>query len=550
MLKTMLFLMAAAPIGNTANAQVTDRPRPAEWANLVEGGCFRDRFLPMQGQNLSSDCWGVNGVKPRLVDNGIEDATWSYWGGNILRADDGKYHLFVCGWLESSPKGHATWSKSQVFNAESNNPWGPFVIKDIIGAGHNPEVYRTKEGKYVLYVIHRRYVSDSINGPWTQEKLDQDKRDRAVKLDQSNETFARREDGSVLMVSRLGNVFISQTGLTPFYCLLDSTVFPKVEGDFEDPIVWRDDVQYHLIVNDWRGRIARYLRSKDGVNWVLDPGEAYTPGIAVHADGSKEDWFKYERMKVLQDEYGRAVQANFAVIDTLKPLDKGRDNHSSKNICIPLNPGVLMEIVDGSVITSKTKQIRVRIKAEKGFNPQTDIDFSSLRFGASSEVNFGRGCEVLSTKADGHDVIVTFNGRGNGITKEEFAPKLIGRYRSGGMLYGYARLPYVDYKEPILSPRAPSFSFEGNNASCSVMIDNLGLSTSATATVKVELLKNGKRTKVAQTTLKPLEAYASDTVSMLCKNIFNKGEEETLIISITSKNKAYPEFTVKKIVKE
>jgi hypothetical protein len=34
-----------------------------------------------------------------------------------------------------------------------------------------------------------------------------------------------------------------------------------------------------MIVNDWLGRIAYYLRSKDGIHWVVDPGEAYTPEL-------------------------------------------------------------------------------------------------------------------------------------------------------------------------------------------------------------------------------------------------------------------------------
>ena len=138
-----------------------------------------------------------------------------------------------------------------------------------------------------------------------------------------------------------------------------------------------------MIVNDWLGRIAFYLRSKDGVNWVTDPGEAYMPGIAVHEDGRAEDWFKYERIKMYQDKYGRAVQANFAVIDTLKNKDKPFDNHSSKNISIPLTPGVLLAILDKKPITAQTKTIRLKIQAEDGFNPQTDIDLNSLRFGAS-----------------------------------------------------------------------------------------------------------------------------------------------------------------------
>jgi hypothetical protein len=41
------------------------------------------------------------------------------------------------------------------------------------------------------------------------------------------------------------------------------------------------------------------------------------PGIAVHENDVQEGWFKYERIKVMQDEHGRAMAANFAVIDVL-----------------------------------------------------------------------------------------------------------------------------------------------------------------------------------------------------------------------------------------
>ena len=175
------------------------------------------------------------------------------------------------------------------------------------------------------------------------------------------------------MVCRGGGVWISQDGLSTYNQISDQRIYPPVEGEFEDPVVWRDSVQYHAIVNDWLGRVAFYLRSKDGVKWVTEPGEAYMPGIAVHKDGTKEDWFKYERIKIFQDEQGRAIQANFAVIDTLKNEDKPNDRHSSKNISLPLNPGVLMTLLDKKPITAKTKEIRLLIKAESNFNPQTEI---------------------------------------------------------------------------------------------------------------------------------------------------------------------------------
>ena len=70
----------------------------------MEGARFMDRLQPMKGEVLSADVWGADSVRPRLVDNGIELAGTSFWGGNILREPDGKYHLFVCGWPENSPK--------------------------------------------------------------------------------------------------------------------------------------------------------------------------------------------------------------------------------------------------------------------------------------------------------------------------------------------------------------------------------------------------------------------------------------------------------------
>ena len=51
---------------------------------------------------------------------------------------------------------------------------------------------------------------------------------------------------------------------------------------------------------------------------VSNEDKDYFHRINQYEDGTVEDWYKYERIKVLQDEYGRAVQANFAVIDTLR----------------------------------------------------------------------------------------------------------------------------------------------------------------------------------------------------------------------------------------
>ena len=433
------------------------------------------------------------------------------------------------------------WPNSTVYHAVCNNSIGPFMIKDTIGPGHNPEAFRLKDGRVVVYVIDGYYLADDLNGPWTYNKFDFDKRDRPIIEGLSNLTFSQREDGSYLMVCRGGGVWISQTGLSPYNQITDKRVYPPVKGEFEDPVVWRDHVQYHLIVNDWLGRIAFYLRSKDGVNWVTDPGEAYLPGISVHKDGKVEDWFKYERIKILQDEYGRAIQANFAVIDTLKHEDLPNDNHSSKNISIPLNPGLLLTVLDTKPITPNTKTIRVKIAAEEGFNPQTDIDLNSLRFGASTEVNFGKGSKVLSTAKEGKDLIVTFDAKGNGITAEEFAPKLLGKTTAGKLLYGYARLPWISYNDPILSARMPVFAADGRNMT--IEVENFGQVTSKPAVLKLEQLKDGKKTEIGQTKLPSLAPYGKTKVTLSGKSNFSKEEVGNFILTIRTTDNIVSTFS-------
>lgn len=500
-LRRILFSIGVMLTVISVNAQITERERPAEWKHLVKGARFMDRFLPMPDGMRAKGIWGAEYVQQRYVDNGIEMPETSFWGGNIMQTPDKKYHLFVCGWPENSPKGHMFWPESTVFHAVSDCLSGPYAIQDTIGKGHNPEAFVLEDGRVVVYVIDGYYISESINGPWQYGKFEFDSRDRKIIEGLSNLTFARREDGSRLIVCRGGGIWVSRTGLSPYMQLTDKRVYPAVDGRFEDPVVWKDELQYHLIVNDWLGRIAYYQRSKDGIHWVTEQGEAYVPGVSFHKDGVVENWFKYERPKVFQDKHGRAIQMNFAVIDTIKWDDLPNDNHSSKNICIPLNKGMLLSVLNKKQICDITPYIEVKIQAEEGFNPQTEIDVESLRFGAFQKVNFGRGCKPLRSKKSGKDLIVVFDGRGSGITADEFAPKMIGKDKKGNLIYGYARLPYVDYAPSTLSARHPVINNEKKELA--VEIQNFGLSTSRRTEVKVfcdeKLLAEG--------VVKPLKPY-------------------------------------------
>ena len=424
--------------------EAVERPRPAGWENLVYGGRFMDRFEVASpiGNGFTDKCWGGDNVRPRDIRNGIEDAEYSYWGGNIVKTHDadgrGEYHMFVARWKESVPKGHFYWPHSEIAHAVSNRPDGDFKVVEVLGAGHNPEAFRCKDGSWAVYCIDAKgkaflYRAQTLAGPWKYERMQLDLDGKKMIEGESNFSFCVRPDGSVLAVCRGGGIWLSEDGLKPFVRKSEGRVYPNVAGRFEDPVLWRDEVQYHMIVNDWQGRVAWKLVSPDGFNWTTLPGEAYTPGIAkISVDGKEyiNDWFKFERMKVYQDEFGRVVQANFAVIDCPKPNDRGSDNHSSKNITIPVNPGRRIESLKRTC-----KGWEVRIRSERNFDAMQDVDVESLILGPQSMVAFGAGVKAISTAEAGRDLVVIFPP----IELATEVVEILGREKSGRLFFATAR---------------------------------------------------------------------------------------------------------------
>ena len=186
---------------------------------LVEGGSFMDLIEPLPARgDFRSDVWGGDNVIPRDVENGIEGAEYSYWGGNVIKDDDGKYHMFVCRWPENSYKGevkqgHALWWSSVVVHAVSDNALGPFKVVREIGRGHNPEIYRRKDGSYVVGVMgDRAYTSPTLNGPWTEIKATFQWLDDSKPQNKNNRTYVVREDGSGRPSVDQGGVHDPQVG--------------------------------------------------------------------------------------------------------------------------------------------------------------------------------------------------------------------------------------------------------------------------------------------------------------------------------------------------
>src|SRR6478609_830712 len=133
---------------------------------------------------LSSASWGVPGVLPRDLANGIESAKgagvhpdYYYWDGQIIRAKDGKYHLFMSTFSGNTNFG-TSWQSSDAYHAISqSNVLGPYLRQDYIYTssgshkGHNVSAVELPDGSYAVVVSEivpfTIYKSSSLDGPWT-----------------------------------------------------------------------------------------------------------------------------------------------------------------------------------------------------------------------------------------------------------------------------------------------------------------------------------------------------------------------------------------------
>jgi len=312
---------------------------------------FIDYFLPMPINGaLSKDAWGAAEAGARDQQNGLEDANmarWSYWDGQIIKAPDGKYHLFASRWDQA--KGHSEWPNSKAVHAVSDKFTGPYLDKGLCwpdnqgGRGHNVTALALPDGRYGVVISETRpgtvFVSKSLEGPWEQLGVI-----KGEGLHASNISIMVRPDGDYMIVPRSGQVFISKAadGILGPYKSVGPSAFPKGIPNLEDPCIFYSGDLYHIIVNSWSERKAYHLTSRDGKNDWVNRGIAYDPTKAFirYTDGTVNRWHKLERPGVLM-ENGHVTAMTFAVLDTPKDNQTGNNGHGSKIIVVPFDGAAL-----------------------------------------------------------------------------------------------------------------------------------------------------------------------------------------------------------------
>ncbi|MBN2191546.1 MAG: hypothetical protein JW751_01920 [Polyangiaceae bacterium] len=364
-------ILACANLGGVARAQTTKT--------------FIDYLkpTPITCAPLSSETWGVEGVLPRDLCNGIESARgagvppeYYYWDGQILKAQDGKYHMFMSTW--SGADGfNPGWLGSDAYHAISEQGvLGPYLRQDYVynnngsHKGHNVSALELADGRYAVVVSETVpftiYTSSSLDGPWTgcTASIQANGINYTDGNFASNVSLVVRHDGKHQIVQRHGHIGLADNLCGPYLLQKPTWAFspenlPTIDSIYprrteipgvpspsyaweEDPHIWRSGGMYHVLYSGSGDRVGWHLYSPDGINDWRDGGLSCNPRLYEQMfcyEGSTTctQWYKMERPGVVLED-GHVTHVTWAVADVDKDNQiPGNSNHGSKIIVIPFD---------------------------------------------------------------------------------------------------------------------------------------------------------------------------------------------------------------------
>ncbi len=337
----------------------------------------------VQPESLDLQSW-IRPVPPTAV---LREEAYFVWGGSVVRAGDGRYHMFYSRWRKEH--GFNAWvTHSEVARAVSDSPIGPFKHVDVAlpergpkhwdgHCTHNPTAYRFGDKYYLYYTgnygdrqpteglnwSHRNHqrigvaVAERPEGPWRrfdQPVIDISRdKDAPDSLMTANPAATQRPDGSILLVYKCVSQYRPLPFGGPVVHLAASApaatgpftknlkpVFIAAGDDFpaEDPFIWYDGARerYFAVVKDQKGafsgvgRALVLFESEAGFDWRIAEHPLVSELEILWADTGTEAVHRLERPQLLF-ENGDPAMLYCAVM---------KDGGETYNVHIPLRrPG-------------------------------------------------------------------------------------------------------------------------------------------------------------------------------------------------------------------
>lgn len=288
-------------------------------------------------------------------DNGFFQEGWWIWCPSVIRAGDGLWHMFASRWPAWLPMHPGWMTNSEVVRATANKPEGPYTFAEVVLPARGPEYWdgcsthnptiREYGGRYYIFytgITHplaplrpgevfdsgdARFVvsrsmkrvgvawADSLEGPWQRSDL--------PLLPVCPQTFysfltsnpspwifpngrtvmlfkSRKWEHGVHSAMMIGLATADHPS-GPFRVEGDKPLFgPGQFGELEDPFLWHDGNQFHVIAKDMSGHLTGqhgagfHGVSRDARHWergkpsLAYRREIFRPGGRVESLGSLE----------------------------------------------------------------------------------------------------------------------------------------------------------------------------------------------------------------------------------------------------------------------
>eukprot|EP00656_Telonema_subtile_P035558 TRINITY_DN39534_c0_g1_i1.p1 TRINITY_DN39534_c0_g1~~TRINITY_DN39534_c0_g1_i1.p1 ORF type:complete len:372 (+),score=51.01 TRINITY_DN39534_c0_g1_i1:204-1319(+) len=232
----------------------------------------------------------------------------SSWGGNVLKGDDGDFHLFVA----EIPGGLRAWGDaSRCTHAVAKSIQGPYLKHDesLPAECHNPIAIREQgTGQYLLFHIgsgngsgssfmHR---SASPTGPWIPATVSP--------TACNNPAPAYHPNGTLYVICNHVEITnaVTQAGVIVSWTALRKIGSPGPQsrsGNYEDPFLWFDrrgnwHIIYHVFCLDpfdaHNECTSGHAFSEDGLSWVFGADEPFD-GTVQFSDRTNTSFSTRER---------------------------------------------------------------------------------------------------------------------------------------------------------------------------------------------------------------------------------------------------------------
>ncbi len=288
-------------------------------------------------------------------DNIFYNEDYYNWGSSIVKAEDGKYHIFYS--QMPKDKGFRSWLTDGIISrAVADHPAGPYKHVEVVLEGrgpgywdaytaHLPKIYKF-EGKYYLYYMstntgdrtltaeefdearRAQYtvsklrafmrenqrigvaVADSVEGPWKRFDKPIVEPDHPVAVMVNNSTVTQRPEGDYLMVVRgdqpdqpklvrMMAVALADDPAGPWVMQPDPVTF---NYNSEDPEVWYDPhrKRYYNLYHAF-GYMGM-LTSTDGLKWEKAKHNRVSDKSFTRANGEVVEVHRYERPFIYMED--------------------------------------------------------------------------------------------------------------------------------------------------------------------------------------------------------------------------------------------------------